>query len=53
MLKRAIEETIDQYLTKQNDKVMYIWGPRRSGKTTLLNKLSSKLGVTRFNFDLE
>lgn len=53
MLKRAIEDTIDQYLKSDNYKIMYMWGPRRSGKTTLLNKIASELGVTKFNFDLE
>ncbi len=52
MLKRAIEENIDQYLIGDNYKIMYIWGPRRSGKTTLLNKIAAELGVVRFNFDL-
>ncbi len=31
---------------------MFIWGPRRSGKTTLLNKLAGKLGLQKYNFDL-
>lgn len=53
MLKRAVEETIKQSLQGKNYKVLYVWGPRRSGKTTLLNKLAQSLGVTRFNFDLE
>lgn len=53
MLKRAIEETISQYLKGDNFKVLYIWGPRRSGKTTLLDKLSGELDVSKFNFDLE
>lgn len=53
MLKRAIEEKIDQYLKGDSYKVLYIWGPRRSGKTTLLNKLAKELNVTKFNFDLE
>lgn len=52
MLKRAIEERIDQYLNSDNFKILYVWGPRRSGKTTLLDKLAKKLQVTKFNFDL-
>ena len=28
------------------------WGPRRSGKTTLIDKLTKELGVTKYNFDL-
>ncbi|MEK7616570.1 MAG: ATP-binding protein [Patescibacteria group bacterium] len=53
MLKRAIENIINQYLQGETYKVLYVWGPRRSGKTTLLNKLAKNLGVTKFNFDLE
>ena len=53
MLKRAIEKTINQYLKDDNYKILYIWGPRRSGKTTLLSKLAKELSVVRFNFDLE
>ena len=51
MLKRAVENKIEKYLKGQDHKTFYIWGPRRSGKTTLLNKLSSRLGVKVFNFD--
>lgn len=53
MLKRAIEKTIKEYLKGDSFKILYIWGPRRSGKTTLLNKLSKDLGVVKFNFDFE
>ena len=53
MLKRAIEKTIKEYLKGDSFKILYIWGPRRSGKTTLLNKLSKELGVVKFNFDFE
>lgn len=53
MLKRTIEKTIDEYLSGDNYKILFIWGPRRSGKTTLLNKLARELKVDKFNFDLE
>lgn len=53
MLKRAIEDTINRYLQGENYKVLYVWGPRRSGKTTLLDKLAKELGVKSYNFDLE
>ncbi len=52
MFKRAIEEDIDKYLKSPDNKTLFIWGPRRSGKTTLLNKLSEKLHVKKYNFDL-
>lgn len=51
MLKRAIEEKIEEYLQGEDYKTFYIWGPRRSGKTTLLQQLSQKLGIRVFNFD--
>ncbi len=53
MLKRTIEDKIDQYLKGEGFKVLYVWGPRRSGKTTLLDKLATELKVTKYNFDLE
>ncbi|MFH1749816.1 MAG: AAA family ATPase [bacterium] len=51
MFKRAIEDNIEEYLKGKDYKTFYIWGPRRSGKTTLLKELSKKLGVRVFNFD--
>lgn len=53
MLKRALEDTIDQYLNSHETKILFIWGPRRSGKTTIINKLAQELRVTRYNFDLQ
>lgn len=51
MIKRAIENEIGKYLKGSDCKTFYIWGPRRSGKTTLLRFLSKKLKVPVFNFD--
>lgn len=51
MLKRVIEADIDKYLKSDDFKTFYIWGPRRSGKTTLLKELSKELNVPIFNFD--
>lgn len=51
MFKRAIEDQIEDYLKGGDYKTFYIWGPRRSGKTTILKELSRKLGVRVFNFD--
>lgn len=53
MLKRIIEGTISKYLKGEENKILFVWGPRRSGKTTLINKLAEKLGVSKFNFDLQ
>lgn len=52
MFKRRIERDIDKYLKSDEKKILFIWGPRRSGKTTLLNKLAEKLKVQKYNFDL-
>ncbi len=51
MFKRAIEDKIEEYLKGKGYKTFYIWGPRRSGKTTILQELSKRLGVRVFNFD--
>lgn len=54
MIKRAIEDNIGKYLQDcQDAKILFVWGPRRSGKTTLINKLAKDLEVTRFNFDVQ
>ncbi len=52
MVQRTLQAAIDEYLKNRNHKIFFIWGPRRSGKTTLLKKLSKALGVPCFNFDL-
>jgi predicted AAA+ superfamily ATPase len=52
MIQRSIEKQIEIYLKSKDYKIFFIWGPRRSGKTTLLEKLSSEIGVPIFNFDL-
>lgn len=53
ILKRAIEENIDTYLKSNETKTLFVWGPRRSGKTTLIDKLTQELGVAKYNFDLQ
>lgn len=52
MLKRAIEVEIATYLAGESHKICFIWGPRRSGKTTILENLSARLNVPIFNFDI-
>jgi len=52
MLKRAIEAQIAAYLEEKSHKIFFIWGPRRSGKTTILENLSVSLNVPIFNFDI-
>lgn len=53
MHTRHIEQHINAYLNeKDNFKILFIWGPRRSGKTTIMKKLSEQLKSPLFNFDL-
>jgi len=52
MLKRSIEKQVEKYLADDTHKILFIWGPRRSGKTTLLKLLASTRSVPVFNFDL-
>ena len=52
LLNRAIEKVIDTYLKSDDIKILFVWGPQRSGKTTLIDKLVKELGVTKYNFDL-
>lgn len=51
MFKRQIEDQVEDYLKGKDYKIFYIWGPRRSGKTTVLKKLAQKIGARVFNFD--
>lgn len=49
---RQIEADINKFIAEKGGKILFIWGPRRSGKTTLLEELSKKLNVQIYNFDL-
>jgi len=52
LIQRAIELSISSYLKSDDTKTLFIWGPRRSGKTTLIDKLAKELKVAKYNFDL-
>lgn len=52
MFIRTLESKIEAYLKSQDHKIFFIWGPRRSGKTTLLKKLSKGFNTPIFNFDV-
>ncbi len=52
MIKRTVEKQIISYLKGTDHKIFFIWGPRRSGKTTLLNKIAADIDLPTFNFDL-
>lgn len=51
MINRKIETKIQKYLESDEKKILFIWGPRRSGKTTILNKIAKKYNTKIFNFD--
>lgn len=51
MFKREIEKEIKKYLISGEKKALFIWGPRRSGKTTILSKIAKELKVRKYNFD--
>lgn len=50
MLTRTVEKSIEHYLKKKQRKILFVWGPRRSGKTTLLQKLSKQYKIPIFDF---
>jgi len=51
MINRKIETKLNKYLENDEQKILFIWGPRRSGKTTILKKISEKYNTRIFNFD--
>ncbi len=51
MYVRAIEKDIWDYVNGESHKILFIWGPRRAGKTTLLSKISAATNSPIFNFD--
>lgn len=54
-IKRSIEKDIQKFISRKTSgtNILFIWGPRRSGKTTLLNKYAKKYGSQVFNFDFQ
>ena len=53
IFKRFIEKDIDKYINSEDQKILFIWGPRRSGKTTVLENIAGRLNLNVFNFDSE
>jgi len=52
MLQRIVEEQVKAYIAGADYKIFFIWGPRRSGKTTILKDIALKFSLPIFNFDL-
>lgn len=53
MIKRTIQNKIALHLNSSDYKILFVWGPRRSGKTTIINSLAKELSVGKYNFDLQ
>lgn len=52
MLTRIVKTQLDTYIKGEDYKIFFMWGPRRSGKTTLLEEISKEYNIPIFNFDL-
>jgi len=52
VIERAIEKDITTYLKSDSHRILFIWGPRRSGKTTLLENAGKEFSAPIFNFTL-
>lgn len=54
-IPRSIENDIEKFIKRKNtgSNILFIWGPRRSGKTTLLKKFAKKYKSEIFNFDYQ
>ncbi len=52
MILRSVERDLQTHITGTDHKIFFLWGPRRSGKTTLLEKISVEHHTPIFNFDL-
>ncbi len=42
---------IEESINKPNKKIIFLWGTRQTGKSTILNYLYEKYGGSYFNFD--
>jgi len=51
-IARTIEQEISKYREGTSKKILFIWGPRRAGKTTVLKKIAASENLPIFNFDL-
>ena len=52
MIHRLVQKSLEEYVNNNDKKIYFLWGPRRSGKTTLLKTIAKELNVPIFNFDL-
>mgnify|MGYP001611217248 FL=1 len=48
---RKLLPLLERYLMKPEKKIVFLWGPRQTGKSTILNLLRAKFGGAYFNFE--
>lgn len=51
MINRKLLSDLEKTLIKPTKKIVFLWGPRQTGKSTILNELRQKFGGAYFNFD--
>lgn len=51
MINRKLLPDLEKALIKPIKKIVFLWGPRQIGKSTILNRLRQKYGGAYFNFD--
>ena len=48
---RKLISQLEAEIAKPTKKIIFLWGPRQTGKSTILNYLRQKFGGSYFNFD--
>jgi len=51
MNPRKILPQLEAEIIRPAKKIIFLWGPRQTGKSTILNHLRQKHGGAYFNFD--
>lgn len=51
MKPRKIVSQLEAEISNPSKKIIFLWGPRQTGKSTILNHLRQKHGGAYFNFD--
>ena len=51
MYPRKISSNIENSMINSEKNIIFLWGSRQTGKSTILNNLYSKFGGSYFNFD--
>jgi predicted AAA+ superfamily ATPase len=51
MKPRKLLSQLEQAIKTPEKKIVFLWGPRQTGKSTILNHLYKSFGGSYFNFD--